>query len=513
MFDYLIIAWGGVLGLLLGGAMARAISRRIVREARQRAGAALEEARERSAERRRSMEAMAREEALALRTAGEEQERQISEENTLLEERVRKLEDRVERREADVARAGQEQDRRRSAVAGLRAEAKARREAAGEKRQAAVRLLEERAGETRVQLCDRLSDRLVEDHRAECADRLRNMEADDSEEFVRQAKRLIGISLGRHGGSIPTERQSFVVHLSGDEAKVLAEHPEYLALIEEQTGVRLAAAEGGETFRMESSDGVARELCRRTLSRLLGDKPVREPEKLVRTLSDELTRELKKRGLSAFRTLGLPPAHREIVDLVGRLYYRTSYTQNQWAHAIEAAFLAGLIASEMGLDVAVARRGTLLHDIGKALSHQIEGSHAVIGAELCRKHGEPEEVANAVGAHHADEPPTSPYAYLVAAADAMSGARPGARREMMETYVDRIGELERVAHRAKGVTTVHAVQAGREVRVHVDEHRVSDARAAELAEEIAGNISEEITFPGQIRVVVIREFRANEVAR
>jgi ribonuclease Y len=210
--------------------------------------------------------------------------------------------------------------------------------------------------------------------------------------------------------------------------------------------------------------------------------------------------------------LEIPPAHAEIVRLVGRLNYRTSYTQNQWKHAVEAAFLCGMMAEELGLDIKLARRAALMHDIGKALTHELDGSHAVIGADYARRLGESEIVANAIGAHHTDEPFSSPYAYLVAAADAMSGARPGARRQMDESYSSRLEDLERITRGFRGITEAYAVQGGREVRIYVQEDRIDDLGAVDLSSAVAKKISQEMRFPGQIRVTVIRELRAVETA-
>jgi len=223
-------------------------------------------------------------------------------------------------------------------------------------------------------------------------------------------------------------------------------------------------------------------------------------------------KELAALGRRAFADLEIPEAHAEIVKLVGRLNYRTSYTQNQWKHAVEAAFLCGMMAGELGLDVKVARRAALMHDIGKALTHELDGSHAVIGADYARRLGEAEVVANAIGAHHTDEPFNSPYAYLVAAADALSGARPGARRQADDNYLARIDDLERISRGFRGVAEAFAVQGGREVRVYVQEDRIDDQGAVDLSSAIAAKISEEMRFPGQIRVTVIRELAAVEVA-
>ena len=237
-----------------------------------------------------------------------------------------------------------------------------------------------------------------------------------------------------------------------------------MAEIEQQSATKLTLSDSGDSVRLEGADGVGREVARRVLHRLLrggerrggGDRrpvpevvtvdlAVRDPKRLVQTVVVNLDREIIELGKKAFAELDLPKAHPDIVKLVGRLNYRTSYTQNQWKHSVEAAFLAGMMATELGLDLKLARRATLLHDIGKALSHEVDGSHALIGADYARRLGEPELIANAIGAHHGDEPCASLYAHLVAAADALSGGRPGARREMVETYVNRISRLERIA--------------------------------------------------------------------
>jgi ribonuclease Y len=236
-------------------------------------------------------------------------------------------------------------------------------------------------------------------------------------------------------------------------------------------------------------------------------------EQAARDITGELGRELIDLGRRACATLEIARPHPEIVDLVGRLNYRTSFTQNQWKHAVEAAFLCGMMAEEMGLDLKLARRAALMHDIGKALTHALDGSHAVIGADIARRLGEPEMVANAIGAHHTDEPFNSPYAYLVAAADAMSGARPGARRQMEDNYVAKLDDLERITRSFPGIEEAFAVQGGREVRIYVQEDRVDDLSAVNLSAEVARKISAEMTFPGQIRVTVIRETRAVDYAK
>jgi ribonuclease Y len=256
---------------------------------------------------------------------------------------------------------------------------------------------------------------------------------------------------------------------------------------------------------------------RRALSRFIKkpetiDAARKAPDEWAAKAREHIDQEIRALGKKAFSTLGIQKAHPEIVDLVGALNFRTSYTQNQWLHAVEASFLAGMMAAELGLDEKLARRATLMHDIGKALTHKIEGSHAVIGADIARRLGESELVANAIGSHHADEPPNSVYAYLVAASDAMSGARPGARREQAEGFSTKLEDLERIGLQRRGVIHAHAVHGGRELRVYVREREVDDLTVIEMSTEIANQISEEMTFPGQIKVTVIRAFEATSTA-
>jgi ribonuclease Y len=328
----------------------------------------------------------------------------------------------------------------------------------------------------------------------------------------------MGIAVGRFSGHYLTERLMSLIPLPQGAAAdaVIGRDEANLRAIEGVAGVKLSLSEGRDAVRLEGLDGVGREIARRCVS-WLGRNPAagadpRRVEQVARDVSAELGRELIDLGRRACSTLEIARPHPEIVDLVGRLNYRTSFTQNQWKHAVEAAFLCGMMAQEMGLDLKLARRAALMHDIGKALTHEMDGSHAVIGADIARRLGEPEVVANAIGAHHTDEPFNSPYAYLVAAADAMSGARPGARRQMEDTYVAKLEDLERITRSFRGIEEAFAVQGGREVRIYVQEDRVDDLAAVNLSAEVARKISAEMTFPGQIRVTVIREFKAIETA-
>jgi len=384
---------------------------------------------------------------------------------------------------------------------------------------AALQALEQRAGETRATLRAFIIDSELEDTRLNAAQTLRQVDQVPPDERSRDAKRIMSIAVGRFSGHYLTERLLSNIPIPPGAAgdTLIGSDEANLRAIEGVAGVKLSLAETRESIRLEGLDGVGREVARRCLARL-GRAPAGaildagRVTETAREISLQLDRELMDLGRRAFKDLEIPAAHAEIVKLVGRLNYRTSFTQNQWKHAVEAAFLCGMMAEEMDLDIKLARRAALMHDIGKALTHELDGSHAVIGADYARRLGEHEVVANAIGAHHTDEPFNSPYAYLVAAADAMSGARPGARRQMEDNYVARLDDLERITRSFRGIDEAFAVQGGREVRIYVSEDSVDDMGAVTLSSQIANKISTEMTFPGQIRVTVIREFKAVETA-
>jgi ribonucrease Y len=465
-----------------------------------------------------SAEAEAREQSLELRTA---QEKEISPRLEQVARREQRLAAREEALETETASAKTALE----AVRAREAEVQSQTDRAKNKSKDIARLeqeslaaLERSAGATAENVRTAMAEAWAEEARAEAAQRLRALDQNTADpEWGRQAKRIMGIAVQRYHAHFLTERLLSNVPLPPGMAEFLAkDEGSLMKALEEGSGVKLELHETGEKVRLDSGDGVAREVVRRALSKLIKGTAPREaekdPVKWVRQIATNLEREIMDLGKRAFAELEIPKAHPEIVSLVGRLNYRTSYTQNQWKHAMEAAYLGGMMAAELGLDVKIMRRATLMHDIGKSLTHQIEGSHAVIGADYARRLGESELVANAIGSHHADEPPNSIYAYLVAAADAMSGARPGARREQTEQHSTKLEDLERIGGSFRGVERAFAVQGGREVRVYVKPEQVSDLRAVELSSEIAARISAEMTFPGQIKVTVIREREAVEVA-
>ncbi len=462
---------------------------------------------------RRAAETAARTETLELRAA-------LDAETAAQSERVARREDALAQQLA-AARARQaDLDARDDALGDAQREHQSSRDRASslardaERRIAELRSqLESRAGASARELAAEMSSRWLEDARAQAAERVRNVDqgmADPAHD--REAKRVLEIAAGRYQNHFLTERNHSNIRLDAPVAEALiADGGAVHRAIELSANVQLLLAEDHGAVRLDGLDGVGKEVARRALAKLAKKGPGEaraRPEEWARKIREQLEQEIRTLGKKAFQVLQIQKPHPEIVDLVGALNYRTSYTQNQWMHAVESSFLCGMMAAELGLDEKLARRATLMHDIGKALTHKIEGSHAVIGADIARRLGESELVANAIGAHHADEPCNSAYAHLVAAADAMSGARPGARREQTEGFSTKVEDLERIGRGHRGVLDAHAVHGGRELRVYVRERECDDLRVVELSGLIAEQITDQLTFPGQIKVTVIRSYEA-----
>lgn len=379
------------------------------------------------------------------------------------------------------------------------------------------RKLEEVSGLTVTEAKRQLVAEVEEEAKNEAKQAVIQIEEVAKEEAEAKAKRIISMAINRYSGEYVTERSVSVVSLPSDEmkGKIIGREGRNIRAIEAACGVDLIVDDTPEAVVISAFDPVRREIARRALDKLIEDGRVHPAriEELVAKTKSEIFRTIKTDGEQACFDLGLTNVHPEIQKLVGSLKYRTSYTQNNYPHSIETGFLCGMMANELGLDVKIARRCGLLHDIGKALDHSIEGSHAVIGAEFAKKHGESETVCHAIRSHHEDEKPRTAYAHITSAADALSGARPGARRSMMESYVQRLEDLESIGNSFDGVLRTFALQAGREVRVLVEGERVTDEQAVMLSRDIAKKIERELTYPGQIKVTVLRETRAVDHAR
>ncbi len=376
--------------------------------------------------------------------------------------------------------------------------------------------LERAAGMTREEAKRTLVDQMLEEARHEGARHIRQIEGEAREEADRRGKKIVSIAIERLAGEFVAERTVSVVPLPSDDMKgrIIGREGRNIRAIEAATGVDLIVDDTPEVVVISCHNPIRRELARLALERLISDGRIHPGriEEVVRKAEQELDDAIREAGQRAVLEVGVHGIHPELVKLIGMLKYRYSYAQNVLMHSIEAAFIAGAMAAELGLNEKQARRAALLHDIGKALTHEVEGSHAVIGGEIARKYGESAKIVNAIAAHHEEVKAETILAPLVDAADALSGARPGARREVLESYVKRLEDLERISNSFRGVERSFAVQAGREIRVIVDPGLIPDDQATLLARDVAKKIEQEMTYPGQIKVTVIRETRASEIA-
>ena len=377
--------------------------------------------------------------------------------------------------------------------------------------------LEHIAGLTRDEAKRVLVEQVVAEARHEAGKRIRLVEEEAREEADRKAKKIITIAIERLAGDFIAERTVSVVHLPSDDMKgrIIGREGRNIRAIEAATGVDLIVDDTPDTVLVSCHSPIRREIARIALERLVSDGRIHPGriEEIVRKAEQEVDESVREAGQRAIFEVGVHGVHPEIVKLLGMLKYRYSYAQNVLAHSIEAAFICGMMAAELGINEKQARRAALLHDIGKALTHEVEGSHAIIGADLARRYGESAKIVNAIAAHHEEVKAETILAPLVDAADAISGARPGARREVLESYVRRLEDLERISNSFRGVEKSFAVQAGREIRILVEPGQISDDQAAALARDVARRIESEVTYPGQIKVTVIRELRASDYAR
>lgn len=377
--------------------------------------------------------------------------------------------------------------------------------------------LERVAGLSREDAKRELVQSLIDEAKLEAGKMIKQIEQEAKDEAEKKAKEIIALAIQRYAGDYVAERTVTVIDLPDEELKgrLIGREGRNIRAIEQATGVDLIIDDTPEAVIISSFDPIRREIARIALEKLIADgriHPARIEEVVAKTRL-EVENAAKQAGEQAVFDLGIHGIHPELVKLIGRLKYRYSYGQNQWKHSIEVGFLAGIIAAELGLNVKQARRAGLLHDIGKAVDHEVEGSHASIGAELAKKYGESPKIVHAIKAHHEEEKPDSILDVIVQAADALSGARPGARHEILETYIKRLEDMEKICMEFEGVEKAFAIQAGREIRVIVHNQRVSDDQLPILAKDISKKIQETLAYPGQIKVVVIRESRAIEYAK
>jgi ribonuclease Y len=518
-------ATGESAGLAAGREEGRAAGRREELERQQAARATAEETAKRIlAEAQRDAESLrksavvsGKEELLKVREAQDAEVRQRREEVDREERRVQEREAQLDRKRDEVDQKDREIGRRATDL-GRREKVLADRQAEVDKlEQDATRRLEELAGLSAADARAELMRRMEEQAHADAANRIREIRETARRNAEREAKKIVALAVQRIAAEHTTESSVSAVSLPNDEMKgrIIGREGRNIRAFELATGVDVIIDDTPDTVVVSAFEPVRREVARLALEKLVADGRIHPGriEEVVNKAKQEVEKAIVETGEAAAYEVGVAGLHQELIKLIGRMRWRTSYGQNILQHSKEVAWLAGIMAAELGLDVAMAKRGALLHDIGKVLTHEHEGTHVQLGVEMATRYGEHPLVVNAIAAHHDDVPHESEISVLVQAADAISGARPGARREAFETYVKRLEGLEKIASSYKGVEKVFAIQAGREVRVVVTPDEVDDVRMGALSEEIARRIEQELQYPGQIKVVVIRETRAVDFAR
>ncbi|NIS81699.1 MAG: ribonuclease Y [Anaerolineales bacterium] len=495
-----------VAGSVIGYFLRQLQLERDIRSRRAEADRILESAKDEAKE----IELLARDQALRTRNEAEE-------EITRRRSELSKEEERLQRRRADIDRRF-EQIEKRDQTLNKRQSAMDRRANEIEKRHAETLVeLERVSSMTQEEAKEQLLQEVERESRGDMVRIIRQIEEEAQVEGERRARGLIADAIQRVASEHVSEVTVSVVPLPSDDMKgrIIGRNGRNIRAFEQAAGVDVIVDDTPEAVTISCFDSVRREVARRAMEKLVLDGRIHpaQIEKIVQQVKEEVDRAIIEAGEQAAFDAGVPGLHPEVVKKMGRLKFRTSYGQNQLAHAVETAQLAGVIAAELGADVEVAKAGGLLHDIGKAMDHEVEGTHATLGAEFCRRHNVNSKVVNVIASHHHEVEQEAVEAVIVEAADAISGARPGARRESLEQYIKRIRALEEVANSFTGVLQSYALQAGREIRVIVQPEDIDDLEATRLARSVAKKIEEGMQYPGQIKVTVIRETRAVDYAK
>lgn len=496
------VVLGGIVGYLirqfLGAKRAGSLEEKLNRQLSEAEGKAKEiivEAKEKAA-------------SILVESQKEEKERKnkISEIENRILDREKSLDSRMQRIDEEKQRLEKEEkelEGARTELEELKSESRAK--------------LEKISGLTTETARERLLEEAREHHKEDLAKTLQKLEQERKDEVEKRANEIITIALQRYARSHVAELTTTTFHLSDEEikGKIIGREGRNIRALERATGVEFIMDETPDTIVISSFDPFRREVARLALEKLVKDGRI-QPAKIEEKVEEAKT-ELNKRALeigeAAAMEVGVYNLPKELLTLLGRLHFRTSFGQNVLTHSVEMAYISGMMASELGLNVMVAKEGALLHDIGKAIDHEVEGTHVDLGMKLLKKYGIGEDIINAMRSHHEDYPYASPESYIVTAADVLSAARPGARRGTLENYVKRLADLEKIANEFPGVKNSYAIAAGRELRVFVVPEKVDDFRALEMAREIANRIQSELKYPGEIKVNVIREMRAVEYAR
>ncbi len=518
---------GFILGLVVAGVylhlqkkketQIKKTAEEVLSEAKRKAEEILEKAKNEAKLKLQQAELQIKEKLIAHKQQIEKEYEKKLQDLTSKEQRILQKEEFLSRKEDDLIKKEENLDKKIKEVEEIKAQIEEERKEIKKILQKTKEELEKIAGLSEKEAKEMLLKKLEEELTEEKAKVIMKFEEAIKEEAKKKSQEILAHSIAKAAIPFVTEKTVSVVHLPNEEMKgrIIGREGRNIRTFETLTGVDLLIDDTPEVVVLSCVDPLRREIARIALEKLIADGRIHPTriEEIVKQVEEEMEQHLIEVGEKACFELGIYGLHPELVKMLGKLKFRTSYSQNVLQHSIETAIICGAIAGELGLDVKKAKRAALLHDIGKAASYEQEGPHALIGAEIVRKYGEDEEIVNAIASHHEDVPVTSLLGVILQIADAISGARPGARRELLEAYIKRIKELETIASSFEGVEKAFAIQAGREVRVIVNDKKISDEQAHLLAREIAQKIEKELTYPGIIRVTVIRETRAIEYAK
>ena len=510
MPDAIIAIICAIIGIALGFLIARYLVNASAKQKAEEAQNVLNDAQLQAETIKKAAEVEAKDEALKLRT-------EIENERKERQREVRAAEARIQQREESLDRRTNSLDSREHQISSMQGQVERRQRDLDAAEKEIENRLESIAGMTPQEAKQELLDNLRDEVAVESATIIRDSEARTKAEADKRARSILSLAIQRVAAEHTVENTVSTIHIPSDDLKgrIIGREGRNIRSFEQITGTNLIIDDTPECVTISCFDPVRREIGRVTMENLISDgriHPARIEEMFHKAEAYVDQRVLEAGEQAAFDT-GTHDLHPELIKTLGRLRYRTSYGQNVLNHSLEVAYLAGVMASELGLDASTARRAGLLHDIGKAIDREVEGNHAVIGADLARRFGERPHIVHAIEAHHNDVEPNSVLDVLIQAADAVSAARPGARKETLDAYVKRLEKLEEIANSYDGVERTYAIQAGREVRVMVQPEKVDEAQTVVLAHDIASRIENELQYPGQVKVIVIRESRAVGIAK